>query len=158
MDIYFSKLFRGISFYNIWYVLENLFSNKQSEFSCKPIVLFFWSACFFIHIWQIYSIQEHPRKNENKLALSFNFTFQYIDDVLSLNISKVKLLCWMHPSHQTRNTICHRYTSAFSYIEWRLKIHNKNQLRTSIYDQIDDYSFPVLNFLFLFCNILTGTA
>jgi len=28
------------------------------------------------------------KKNENKLAQSFNFTFRYIDDVLSLNNSR----------------------------------------------------------------------
>jgi hypothetical protein len=34
-------------------------------------------------------IQELLRKNEKKLARSFNFTFLYIDDVLSLNNSRL---------------------------------------------------------------------
>ena len=34
------------------------------------------------------NIQELLRKKNKKLATSFNFTFRYIDDVLSLNNSK----------------------------------------------------------------------
>jgi hypothetical protein len=34
---------------------------------------------------QATQLQGHLKKNEKKLARSFNFTFRYIDDVLSLN-------------------------------------------------------------------------
>ena len=34
-------------------------------------------------------IQSLLKKNEKKLARSFNFTFRYIDDVLSLNNSRI---------------------------------------------------------------------
>ena len=40
------------------------------------IFIFFWWTCF--PTWPL-------NKNEKKLARSFNFTFCYIDDVLSLN-------------------------------------------------------------------------
>jgi hypothetical protein len=39
-------------------------------------------------IWNIFG-QGFLKKNEKKLAQSFNFTFCYIDDVLSLNNSKL---------------------------------------------------------------------
>jgi hypothetical protein len=34
-------------------------------------------------------MQGLPQKNEKKLSRSFNFTFHYIDDVLSLNNCKI---------------------------------------------------------------------
>ena len=51
--------------------------------NCDPLLadlyLYSYDACF---------IQEFLKKNETNLAISFNFTLQYINDVLSLNNSK----------------------------------------------------------------------
>ena len=43
----------------------------------------------FLYSHEVDFIQEILNKNEKKLAQSFNFTFRYIDDVLSLNNSKL---------------------------------------------------------------------
>jgi hypothetical protein len=51
----------------------DVFFNRQSEF------LYSYEADF---------IQRLLKKNKKKLARSFNFTFRYIDDVLSLNNSR----------------------------------------------------------------------
>ena len=50
--------------------------------NCTPLLpdLFFYS-------YDVDFIQGLLKKNEKKLARSFNFTFRYIDDVLSLNNS-----------------------------------------------------------------------
>ena len=50
--------------------------------NCAPLLvdLFLYSQADFI--------QELLKKNEKKLARSFNFTFRYADDVLSLNKSR----------------------------------------------------------------------
>jgi hypothetical protein len=42
-------------------------------------------ADLFLYSYEAEFIQELLKKNEKKLARSFNFTFRYIDDVLSLN-------------------------------------------------------------------------
>ena len=42
----------------------------------------------FLYSHEADFIQEFLRKKEKKLAVSFNFTFRYIDDVISLNNSK----------------------------------------------------------------------
>ena len=42
----------------------------------------------FLYTFETYFIEGIVTKNEKKLALSFNFTFRYIDDVVSLNNSK----------------------------------------------------------------------
>jgi hypothetical protein len=42
-------------------------------------------ADLFLYSYEADFIQELLQKNEKKLTQSFNFTFRYIDDVLSLN-------------------------------------------------------------------------
>ena len=51
--------------------------------SCAPLL-----TDLFLHSHETDFIQELFKKNEKKLAWSFNFTFRYIDDVFSLNNSK----------------------------------------------------------------------
>jgi hypothetical protein len=48
--------------------------------SCAPLL-----AGLFHYSYEADFIQGLLNKNERKLARSFNFTFRYIDDVLSLN-------------------------------------------------------------------------
>ena len=45
-------------------------------------------ADLFLYSYEVDFIQGLLNKNEKKLARSFNFTFRYIDDVLSLNNSR----------------------------------------------------------------------
>jgi hypothetical protein len=45
-------------------------------------------ADLFLYSYEANFIQGLFKKNEKKLARSFNFTFRYIDDVLSLNNSR----------------------------------------------------------------------
>jgi hypothetical protein len=46
-------------------------------------------ADLFIYLYEADFIQGLLKKNEKKLARSFNFTFRYLDDVLSLNNSRL---------------------------------------------------------------------
>jgi hypothetical protein len=47
--------------------------------SCAPLI-----ADLFLYSYDADFIQGFLKKNQQKLARSFNFTFRYIDDVLSL--------------------------------------------------------------------------
>ncbi len=51
--------------------------------SCAPLI-----ADLFLYSYDADFIQGFLKKNEQKLARSFNFTFRYIYDVLSLNNSR----------------------------------------------------------------------
>jgi hypothetical protein len=51
---------------------------KLCSFSRRLVPLFVWGSF----------IQELSKKNETKLSRSFNFTFRYLDDILSLNNSR----------------------------------------------------------------------
>ena len=48
--------------------------------NCAPLL-----ADLFLYSYEAVFIQGLVQKGEKKLAQSFNFTFRYIDDVLSLN-------------------------------------------------------------------------
>ena len=51
--------------------------------NCAPLL-----ADLFLYSYEVDFIQGFFKKNEKKLARSFNFTFRYIDYVLSLNNSR----------------------------------------------------------------------
>jgi hypothetical protein len=51
--------------------------------NCAPLL-----ADLFLYSYEADFIQGLLKKNEKKLARSFNFTFRYIDDVLALNNSR----------------------------------------------------------------------
>ena len=51
--------------------------------NCAPLL-----ADLFLYSYEADLIKGLLKKNEKKLARSFNFTFRYIDDVLSLNNSR----------------------------------------------------------------------
>jgi hypothetical protein len=52
--------------------------------NCAPLLV-----DLFLYSYEADFIQGFRKKNENKLARSFNFTFRYIDGVLSLNNSRL---------------------------------------------------------------------
>jgi hypothetical protein len=65
--------------------LGNVFFNRQSAYlwvQTAPLL-----ADLFLYSYEADFIQGLLKKNENKLAQSFNFTFRYIEDVLALNNS-----------------------------------------------------------------------
>jgi len=49
-----------------------------------------------LYLYETDLMQVCLKKNEKKLARSFNFTFSYIDEVLSLNTFLVLWLYWSH--------------------------------------------------------------
>jgi hypothetical protein len=50
---------------------------------CAPLLV-----DLFLYLYEADFIQRLLNKNEKKLPRSFNFTFRYIDDVLSINNSR----------------------------------------------------------------------
>ena len=93
------------------------------------------------------------KKNEKKLARSFNFTFRYIDDVFSLNNSRFgDFVDRIYPIELERNDTTDTDRSA-SYLDLLLDIDSGCWLRTKLYDKGDDFNFPIVNFPFIGSNI-----
>jgi hypothetical protein len=95
--------------------------------NCVPLLV-----DLFLYSYKAYFIQGFLKKNEKKLARSFNFTFRYIDDVLSLD-----------------NFRFGDFVDRIYPIE--LRIQDTRYQR-------DDFNFPILNFPFICSNVLAAPA
>jgi hypothetical protein len=90
--------------------------------------------------------------------MSLNFSFRYIDDVLSLNNLQFKdYLHQIYPSElafkETTDT-----PALASYLDLYLYIDNSGRLKSKLYDKHDDFDFPIVNFPFFSSNIPTSPA
>jgi hypothetical protein len=82
-------------------------------------------------------MQNLLKKNGKKLARSFNFTFRYIDDVLSLNNSRFgdcvdRIYSIELEIKDTTDT-----DRSDSYLD------SPGRLRTTLYDKRDDFNFSI---------------
>jgi hypothetical protein len=121
--------------------------------NCAPLL-----AEFFFYSYEADLIQRLHKKNENKLARSFNFTFRYIDEVLSLNNSRRgDFADRIYPIELEIKDITDTDTCA-SYIDLHLEIDSDGRLRTKHYDKREDFNFPIVIFLFICSYILAAPA
>ena len=116
--------------------------------SCAPLL-----ADLVIYSHGADFIQGLLKKNEKKLSRSFNFTFRYIDDVLSLNHSRYgDFVDRIYPIELEIKDTTNTDTSA-SYLDLQLAIDSEKRLRTKLYDKRDNLNFPIMNFPFICSNI-----
>ena len=99
-------------------------------------------------------IQSLLSSRKKLLASRFNFTYRYIDDVLSLkqpNVWKVPrsyVFCWsVDQRHQRKHHF--RFLPRYTPVD-----RERGQLHTYIYDKRDVFNFNITNFTFLSNNIL----
>ena len=86
-------------------------------------------------------------------ARAFNFTYRYIDDVLSINNSRfAEFLPLIYPPElkvkETTDT-----TSSASFFNLYLEFDDSGQLSTKIYDKRDDFNFKIINLPNMCSNI-----
>jgi hypothetical protein len=109
--------------------------------NCAPLL-----TELFLYSYEADFIQGFLNKNEKKLARSFNFTFRYIDDVLSLNNSRFgDSVDRIYPIELEIKDTTDIDRSA-SYLDLHLEIDNEGRLRTKHYDKRDDFHFLIVNF------------
>jgi hypothetical protein len=106
----------------------------------------------FLYSHEVDFIQEILNKNEKKLAQSFNFTFRYIDDVLSLNNSKLgDFVDCIYPIElEIKDTI--DTDRSASYVDLNVEI-DSGVVKNEICDKRDDINFPIVSFPFICNNI-----
>ena len=127
-----------------------MFFNRQSVYNlCSSslwlLLLFLWGRL-------------NTGENENKLARSFNFTFRYIDEVLSLNNSRFgDFADRIYPIELEKKDTTDTYTCA-SYLDLQLEIDSDGRLRTKHYDKREDFNFPIVIFPFICSYILAAPA
>ena len=120
--------------------------------NCAPLL-----ADIFLYSQEAEFIQSLPSAGKKQLASLFNFTYRYIDDVLSINNPDFEnYLGQMYPPElEIKDTTDD--TSA-SYLDLLLSIDRDGQLRTSFYDKRDDFNFHITNFPLLSSNIPSSPA
>ena len=116
--------------------------------NCAPLLV-----DWFLYSYEAYFIQGLLKKNEKKLACYFNFTFCYIDDIVSLNNSRLgdfvdSIYLIELEIKDTTDT-----DRLASYFDLHLTIDNEGRLKTKLYD-----NFPILNFPFICSNIPAAPA
>ena len=90
-------------------------------------------------------------KNKS-LAVAFNSTFRYIDDVLSINNDQFhSYVDSIYPSELQIKDTTESSTSA-SYLDVLLNIDSGGKLTTQLYDKRDDFSFAIVNFPYTCSN------
>ena len=121
--------------------------------NCAPLL-----ADLFLYSYEAGLIQGFLKKNQKNLARSFNFTFRYIDDVLSLsNFRFCDIVDRIYPIELVIRDTTDTDRSA-SYLDLHLKIDSEGRLRTKLYVKTDDFNFPIVNFPFICGNIPTAPA
>ena len=136
-------------------MLENLIDNIFVEFggrifqqtigipmgtNCAPLL-----ADLFLYSYEAEFVQSLLQAGEKHLAQQFNFTYRYIDDVLSLKNTKfAEYLEFIYPRELKIKETTEAAASS-SYLDCYLYIDN-GKLTTRLYDQRDDFNFPIVNF------------
>ena len=115
-------------------------------------------ADLFLYSYQTDFIQGLLKKNGKKLARSFNFTFRYVDDGLSLNNSRFSdFVDCIYPIELEIKDTTDKDMSA-SYLDLYLEIDSEGRLRTKLYDKRDYFNFPIVKFPFICSNIPAAPA
>ena len=116
--------------------------------NCAPLI-----ADIFLCSYEAEFIQSLLSTGRKRLASQFNFTYRYIDDVLSINNPDFEnYLVQMYPPELEIKDTTESNTSA-SYLDLLLSNGRDRQLHTSFYDKRDDFNFHITNFQFLSSNI-----
>jgi hypothetical protein len=120
---------------------------------CVPLL-----TDFSLYSYDADSIQGLLKKNEKKLTRSFNFTFLYIDDVLSLNnsrfgnfVNRIYLI-----EIEIKDTI--DTDRSASYLDLHFEIDSEGRLPTRLYHKRDDFIFLIVNFPFISSNLPVAPA
>ena len=125
----------------------------QMGTNCAPLL-----ADIFLYSYEAEFIQSLLSTGKKKIAFQFNFTYRYIDDVLSNNNPDFEnYLGQMYPAELEIKDTTESNTSA-SYLDLLLSIESYGQLRTSLYDKRDYFNFHITNFPFLSSNIPSSLA
>ena len=105
--------------------------------NCAPLL-----ADIFLYSYEADFIQSLLSTGKKKLASQFNFTYRYIDDVLSINNPDFEnYLGQMYPAELEIKDTTESNTYA-SYLDLLLSIESDGQLRTSLYDKRRRFQLP----------------
>jgi hypothetical protein len=104
--------------------------------NCAPLV-----ADLFLYSYEAEFVQKLLHEKKKFLAVAFNLTFRYIDDVLSTNNDRFhSYVDSIYPSELEIKDTTESCTSV-SYLNVLLKIDAGGKLTTQLYNKRDDFNF-----------------
>jgi hypothetical protein len=105
----------------------------------------FIPAGLFLYSYESEFLQKLVKDKRMREARAFNFTFRYIDDVLSINNSRfAEFLPFIYPPELEVKETTGAASSA-SFLDIYLEFDGSGQLSTKIYDKRDDFNFKIIN-------------
>ena len=120
--------------------------------NCAPLL-----ADLFLYSYEAKFVKSLLKAGKKHLAQQFNFTYKYIDDVLSpKNTQFAEYLKFVYP-HELEIKETRETATSSSSLDCYLHIDNW-KLTTRFYDKRDDFNFPIVNFPFLSSNIPSAPA
>ena len=159
----FSTLYTTIPHDKLKYLIDNIFVEFGGRIFQQTIGIPMGTNCAPLHAdWFLYSyeaefVQSLLQVGKKHLEQQFNFTYKYIDDVLSLKNTKfADYLEFIYP-HELEIKETAKTATFSSYLDCYLYIDN-GKLTTRLYDKRDDFNFPIVNFPFLSSNIPSAPA
>ena len=116
--------------------------------NCAPLL-----ADLFLYSYESEFLQNRVKNKKIHEARAFNFTYRYIDDVLSINNPRfAEFLPLIYPPEpeikETTDT----------FLDLYLEFDDSGQLSTKIYDKRDDFNFKIINFPNMCSNIPASPA
>ena len=109
--------------------------------NCAPLL-----ADLLLYSYESEFLQKLVKDKKIHEARAFNFTYRYIDDVLSINNSRfAECLPLIYPPELEAKETTDTASSA-SFLDLYLEFHDSSQLSTKIYDKRDDFNFKIINF------------
>ena len=110
---------------------------------------------WWAQLGRVTGASKKKKKKKKEDSRSFNFTFHYIDDVLSLNNSRVGDFAeHIYPIELEIKDTTNTDRSA-SYLDLHLNSDSEGQLRTKLYHKRHDINFPIVNFPFNYIQVDT---
>ena len=117
--------------------------------NCAPLL-----ADLFVYSYESEFLQKLVKDKKIHEATAFNFTYRYIDDVLSINNSRfAEFLPLIYPPELEVNETTDTASSA-SFLDVYLEFDDSGQLNTKIYDS----NFKIINFSNMCSNIPASPA
>ena len=121
--------------------------------NCAPLL-----ADLFLYSYESEFLQKLVKDKKIHEARAFNFTYRYIDDVLSINNSRfAEFLPLIHPPELEAKETTDTASSA-SFLDLYLEFDDSGQISTKIYDKRDSFNFKNINFPNMCSNIPASPA
>jgi hypothetical protein len=141
-----TKKFSETDIFNMLeFLIDNIFAMFGGRVFQQTVCIPMGTNCVLLADLFLYSYEADFIQG---LARSFDFTFRYIDDVLSLNHSRLgDFVDRIYPIELEIKDITDTDRSV-SYLDLHLEIDSEGRLRKKLYDKRDD-----LNFQFSHCEL-----